>query len=226
MALDKKSDVEAVSEIDDAPPLPNNVDEETDTDFHETLPKEVLKAKHITVIKLPNKKRNSVEFKTNDNENKNKLSDKTTKMKQERHATDTESNTATDKKIKRVNKKIANTTRSSVDLPEKSRKEDKMMSKKQISESSTQSKQSDSIGSVIPVIKISTTESDEELLDKLGKKENENNTSETCVNKIKTKKSSSDFKSLQRQSSVDSINEQKMLKEKKAVDGHKYQYSL
>lgn len=117
------------------------------------------------------------------------------------------------------------------------------LSRKQTSESSNQSKQSDSISSVIPVITISTTESDEEIRqhskadDIIRSLESNNMTKEKIEIKkhdqrdsLKRIKCSSDLKSLQRQSSVDSINDNKPMKATSGKNdeegGHKYQYSL
>lgn len=108
----------------------------------------------------------------------------------------------------------------------------KVLKRKQMSESSTNSKQSDSITSVIPVITISTTESDDEMLrpPKLSNEQQSNKNAEKTCNKQElakqAKRISSELKSLRRQSSVESINENKASKEKKNEEGHKYQYSL
>lgn len=122
----------------------------------------------------------------------------------------------------------------------KKKSNDHCIQKKQSSESSNLSKQTDSIGSVIPVITISTTESDDEILQTINNEQkiinenqNEKNNekvAESVTNKnpksnLKRNRNCSDLKSLQRQSSVDSINENKSSKECEDT-GHKYQYSL
>lgn len=198
-----------MSEVDGTSALSNNVDDETDTDFHESLPKEVLKAKDITVTKHETKKKNSVEFKVNKD-----IEDKPLRIKQLEKLED---------ELEEKRKKRVFTSGSSDEKYKSSFSEDNEVfketayKKKQKSQSSTQSKQSDSIGSVIPVITISTTESDEDMFSKQKMKKE----------KIeKQKPRSADLKSLRRQSSVDSINEQKSPKEKKSEEGPKYQYSL
>lgn len=235
MALDKKSDVSATSEAPS--PFSYNIDDETDTDFHETLPKEILKAKDIKISKkIEHKKKNSVEFKTDDLEKRKRKDDSTT-------ANLEAVNEPTDKKVvaqKQLKDRIATIVTKSKppkqDEFEKDKNVDKKVNEKQTSESSTQSRQSDSIGSVIPVIMISTTESDEEALqpeEKRDTKTKERKHKEYVKlsrgiddNDKKNKKSSSDSKSLRRQSSVDSIKEQKPTKETKPEEGHKFQYSL
>lgn len=123
---------------------------------------------------------------------------------------------------------------------QKSNSNNKFKEKKQSSESSNFSKNNDSIGSVIPVITISTTESDDEILQgaknqknvKDNHKENESKPIELkkCEKRqrgnLKRNKNCSDLKSLQRQSSVDSINEKNPKERKCEETGHKYQYSL
>ncbi|KAF9421726.1 hypothetical protein HW555_002407, partial [Spodoptera exigua] len=220
MALDKKSDVEAVSEVDFPSPSPNNVDDETDTDFHETLPREVLKIKDIFILKPDKKVKNSVEFKT-DGPKKQKINEifnKGLKVKLEKIDDRTEKKAVIEKQIQDA--KEATKPKIVKEVP-KEKTNGKKIHEKQTSQSSTQSKQSDSIGSVIPVITISTTESDEEVL---SHKDN-NEKSDQKVNDDSKPKKPSDLKSLRRQSSVESISENKPSHEKKQ-DGHKYQYSL
>lgn len=231
MALDKKSD-DAVSEVDNAiPPSPNTLDDETDTDFHESLPKEVLKMKDITILKRGDRKNiTSVEF---TNESKLKTSEDSLKV-------------ASDKREEldcfskaQIIASVTEQSYSNIDHYEGFKDntvKEKNIGGKQTSESSVQSKQ-DSIGSIIPVITISTTESDDEILhtkkDK-GKEDNvkEKKRKEICKGEIsidegsKKIRGSSELKSLQRQSSVDSASEHKTVKEKKPDDGHKFQYSL
>ncbi|XP_028033498.1 uncharacterized protein LOC114245508 [Bombyx mandarina] len=223
MALDKKVDVEAVSEVDNMSPSLNNADDETDTDFHETLPKEVLKAKDITIVAHYDKaKENIVLAKRNDSEeNKTTVNGKSLKVKNDNK---------TEKKAV-FEKQMKDPQYGDIEKPEEGKapepypkqtvaqREDMRICKKQTSESSTKSKQSDSIGSVIPVITISTTESDEETLSKIEKIEEKEKDK-------KTNKNNTDLKSLRRQSSVDSIQEIKLPKEKKQEEGHKFQYSL
>ncbi|CAH1647394.1 unnamed protein product [Spodoptera littoralis] len=220
MALDKKSDVEAVSEVDIPSPSPNNVDDETDTDFHETLPREVLKIKDIFIIKPDKKVKNSVEFKTDGSKKQkiNEIFNKGLKVKLEKIDDRTEKKAVIEKQIQDAKEA---TKPKIVREMSKEKNNGKKIHEKQTSQSSTQSKQSDSIGSVIPVITISTTESDEEVLS--HKDSNEKN-----VQKVKDDgkpKKPSDLKSLRRQSSVESISENKPSHDKKQ-DGHKYQYSL
>ncbi|CAH0703168.1 unnamed protein product [Spodoptera exigua] len=220
MALDKKSDVEAVSEVDFPSPSPNNVDDETDTDFHETLPREVLKIKDIFIHKPDKKVKNSVEFKT-DGPKKQKINEifnKGLKVKLEKIDDRTEKKAVIEKQIQDA--KEATKPKIVKEVP-KEKTNGKKIHEKQTSQSSTQSKQSDSIGSVIPVITISTTESDEEVL---SHKDN-NEKGDQKVNDDSKPKKPSDLKSLRRQSSVESISENKLSHDKKQ-DGHKYQYSL
>lgn len=239
MAVDKKpeeSDIEGINIVPS--PSPNNVDDETDTDFHESLPKEILKIKDITFRTIPFKKKSSVEFKTDDIEKSRfKDEDKGLKVSLETVDDRTEKKAILEKqKQDRHREEMSPKTISKVasGTQEQVTKMKKKLNKKQTSGSSNQSKQSDSIGSVIPVITISTTESDEELLQfknnsksKNKKKGDDDQNSEAITECLKNmKKSSSDLKSLRRQSSVDSINEQKLPKEKIPDDGHKYQYSL
>lgn len=225
MALDKKTDVETVSEIDGPSPAPNNVDDETDTDFHETLPREVLKIKDITIVKPEQKKRNSVEFKT-DNGKKRKIDEifsKGLKVKLEKVDDRTDKKAVIEKQINDVKE---GTKPKIVSEVSKEKNDGKKKHEKQTSQSSTQSKQSDSVGSVIPVITISTTESDEEVLTKKDKKE-KNGQKEKHKDKTEGRpRKTPDLKSLRRQSSVESISEQKPPQEKKQDEGHKYQYSL
>ncbi|XP_049885402.1 transmembrane channel-like protein [Pectinophora gossypiella] len=226
LALDKKSEEPTSEEV---PPSPNTGDDETDTDFHETLPKEVLKIKDITISKpLDQKKKNNVEFKTETEDTKHKDNLKVKVDKEER---------SEKRPARHEEKRVAEVIDEAKPKPE-----DKQLQRKQTSESNT-SKQSDSFGSVIPVITISTTESDDEVLQsKKGKdvkekkkdvKDKEKDTKDKHSDikgknesKSKKGKSSGDLKALRRQSSVDSSNEPKMPKEKKGEEGHKYQYSL
>lgn len=229
MALDKKSDV-AVSEVDNAiPASPNLVDDETDTDFHESLPREVLKMKDITILKRgESKSRTGVDF-TNDS--KLQTSEDSLKV-----ASDKREEIDCFSKSQHI-ATAAEESHSNIDdhevIKDNTMKE-KSIGGKQTSESSVQSKQ-DSIGSIIPVITISTTESDDEILHAKKEKDKEDNVKEkkkkdNCKsetnNGSKKIRSSSELKSLQRQSSVDSVSETKMVKEKKPDDGHKFQYSL
>ncbi|XP_045490237.1 transmembrane channel-like protein [Pieris rapae] len=195
-----------------------NGDDETDTDFHENFPKAILQLKENETVHKDNeiKKRSLVEFKTKINE----LLTEVRQTSQEITDIDVERKPQAEKEI--VHRKL---------------------SRKETSESSNQSKQSDSISSVIPVITISTTESDEEILQqtKAGNvvlsiksknisKENEENKKHDKRDSLRRIKCSSDLKSLQRQSSVESINDTKLIKDilgKKDGDGgHRYQYSL
>lgn len=229
MALDKKSNG-AVTEVDNAiPPSPNALDDETDTDFHESLPREILKIKDITILKRGDRKsRTSVDF---TNESKLQTSEDSLKV-------------ATDKREEidcfsksQVIATVTEHSYSSIDDHEVFKDntvKEKYFGGKQTSESSVQSKQ-DSIGSIIPVITISTTESDDEILHTKKEKSKEDNVNEQKrkenfkgdVDKDSKKiRCSSELKSLQRQSSVDSSSEHKMVKEKKPNDGHKFQYSL
>ncbi|CAG9781757.1 unnamed protein product [Diatraea saccharalis] len=230
MALDKKPEVETVPEVINISQSSNNVDDDTDTCFHETLPKEVLKIKDIIFKSAENKKKNNVEFKTHSDENNKVTNTKIVKLKFQKLDDHAERNVAEERQDP-VKQNLES------DPPEEITKVHKKFDKKQTSESSTQSKQSDSIGSVIPVIKISITESDEEEKQNKQAKINtekepsqykpDTKTSDPSVSSLKkVKKSCSDLKALRRQSSVDSINEHKMPKEKKSEDGHKYQYSL
>ncbi|XP_045458452.1 transmembrane channel-like protein [Melitaea cinxia] len=228
LAIDRKSNGEPVS---DGHPSSHNIDEETDTDFHETLPKEVLKIKDITFNKnVEVKKKPNVEFKTEVSTESKPISEIMAKncipekiMKRSPDINDVKDNIASDKCV--LKKKKSN---------------DHCIQKKQSSESSNLSKQTDSIGSVIPVITISTTESDDEILQTINNEQkiinenqNEKNNekvAESVTNKnpksnLKRNRNCSDLKSLQRQSSVDSINENKSPKECEDT-GHKYQYSL
>ncbi|XP_063372904.1 transmembrane channel-like protein [Cydia amplana] len=180
-AVDKKSDL---FEIDNDPSISPNNDDETDTDFHETLPRDVLKAKDITIIKSDKK---IVEFKTQaSDENKLKVKvdkeDRTDKAAIEKRNNETKSRFVTTK-VDEVNE---NMTKDALE-----RKQSEV--------------------SIIPVITISTTESDEDL-----KRENKKSG--------ESSKKQPDLRSLRRQSSVDSVKEK--TEKKKPEDGHKYQYSL
>lgn len=235
MALDKKSDVSANSEAPS--PFSYNMDDETDTDFHETLPKEILKGKYIKISRnLEHKKKNSVEFKTDDLEKSRRIGDNL-KVSVEAVSEPTDKKAISHKQLKDTIATIVSKSKSpEQEDTKKVQNEDKKINEKQTSESSTQSRQSDSIGSVIPVIMISTTESDEEALqsdEKRDTKTKERKHKEYVKlsrgndeTDKKSKKSSSDSKSLRRQSSVDSIKEQKSAKEIKPEEGHKFQYSL
>ncbi|XP_052751457.1 transmembrane channel-like protein [Galleria mellonella] len=228
MAVDKKPDIEVVSETNNGvSPSSNNADEETDTDFHESLPKEVLKIKDIIFKNTQNKKKISVEFKTNEDEkSKFQIEDKSLKVKLEKVDDRTEKKAILEKQD-RIKKETGKSKTSSTEAPKQTQNIDKKLNKKQTSESSNLSRQSDSISSVIPVITISTTESDEEILQSRStkniKKEDEQDSAGTIAESLKKiNKRSSDLKSLRRQRSVDSINEPK----KKPDDGHKYKYPL
>ncbi|XP_023937963.2 transmembrane channel-like protein [Bicyclus anynana] len=221
--IDRKSNLDNIQDVT----CSHNIDEETDTDFHETLPKEVLKIKDITISKIPEYKKSPVvEFKTENI------------LKSEKPDTNaTHKNVVAEKyNTSSVNVEVNNSnifTRDNVD---------DVQYTKQDSKSSSLTKQTDSIGSVIPVITISTTESDDEVLqtvdtketcskqdkavneEKCNHKSNEHENTRICV---KRTRNCSDLKSLQRQSSVDSINENKSSKESAFEEsGHNYQYSL
>ncbi|KAJ2954092.1 hypothetical protein O0L34_g2308 [Tuta absoluta] len=199
LALDKKTE-ESVS--DDVPPSPSNYDDETDnTDFHEALPREVLSLKDITFTKPQQRKRNSVEFKT-------EIADKLTDNLKV--------------KIDKDERNEKRPDRPEVPPIEEEYKEDEKQLQRRHTSDSTTSKQSDSFGSVIPVITISTTESDDEQLHSKNETKKENK-KESDGSSKKTK--SADAKSLRRQSSVDSAKEHKPQKEKKD-DVQKYQHSL
>ncbi|XP_028177658.1 transmembrane channel-like protein 3 [Ostrinia furnacalis] len=230
LALDKKTDVETVPEVNNVSQSSNNVDDETDTDFHETLPKEVLKIKDIIFKHVDNKKKSNVEFNIDDS--KPKLADKGLKVKIEKEDDRSE-------KIANIEKQKQDLVRVDSLPTSKKTTEDEYrgkhrMDRKQTSESSTQSRQSDSIGSVIPVITISTTESDEETLQSKKSKGTikkphdieDSNIAKASETLKRMKKSSSDLKSLRRQSSVESITEKKLPKDNHSEGGHKYQYSL
>lgn len=233
MALDKKTDVETVPEVNNVSQSSNNVDDETDTDFHETLPQEVLRIKDIIFKHVDNKKKSNVEFKT-DNGKPRMVDYKGLKVNIEKEEDRSEKKANIEKQKQEVgvdpSTAIVSTTAEEVD------RGNKRMDRKQTSESSTQSRQSDSIGSVIPVITISTTESDEEILQSNKEKKESKSTKQkpqdikdsTTVHEglKRMKKSSSDLKSLRRQSSVESISEKNLPKDKKPEEGHKYQYSL
>lgn len=230
MALDKKSN-DAVSEVDNAiSPSPNPLDDETDTDFHETLPREVLKMKDITVLKRRDgKKRINVEFMSELKQQSPGDGIKVTSDKSEEFD------------CLSMTQIVASATEQSYsNSDEHEAYKDNTVKEKHIGGKqrsvSVQSKQ-DSIGSVIPVITISTTESDDEILhakNEKGKEDNvkekkrkENYKGEGSIDKgCKKTRGSSELKSLRRQSSVDSSSEHKMVKEKKPDEGHKFQYSL
>ena len=219
-----------------------SIDEETDIGFHETLPKEILKMRDITIAKNSElKKKNSVEFKTIENFNRSDHVTRDDFKEKDSLIYKLEKNRNED-----IHFKVSNTKEKVTNESKPQRKHDssdKFKQKKQSSESSNLSKNNDSIGSVIPVITISTTESDDEFLQ--GAKNckasiNTDNEKESRREKpiesksreqkqrgnLKRNKNCSDLKLLQRQGSVDSINE-KNPKEKKVEDsGYKYQYSL
>ncbi|XP_046977613.1 transmembrane channel-like protein [Vanessa cardui] len=239
LAIDKKTNEEPLPDVS---ACKNNIDEETDTDFHESLPKEVLKIKDITFIKKTEvKKKSSVEFKTEGNLVVNLEIES---PEGNTIVNNVEDNGVIEKRMKRNPdiKDIKNNATDDKYVPKKRNSNDKCIQKKQSSESSNLSKQTDSIGSVIPVITISTTESDDEVLQTINSEKNviENKGSENkkevvhekgenknSRSNLRRNRNFSDLKSLQRQSSVDSINENKSPKEKKTEDiGHKYQYSL
>lgn len=215
MALDKKTDVEPVSEADhDAQHSLDNLDDLTDTDFHETLPKEVLKIKDITIIKHSDHKR-----KYNDVFDEPKAKENVSlKVKLDEPDDRTEKKAVVEKQEKeQIREKPCEVQKEL----EKTRK----LHEKLSSQSSSQSKQSDSIGSVIPVITISTTESDDEILQhKKGTDEDNKGKEGKIVSK--NSKNNNEIKSLKRQSSVDSTNEQNVSSKNKSDNGHKYQYSL
>lgn len=221
MALDKKPDVIVDPEIEIPASLPNNADDETDTDFHEALPKEVLRLKDISIVKPQPKKRNSVEFKT-DNSKTQKINEKSLKVKLEIVEDRTEKKAIIEKQIQDAKNAVIPKT---IDEIPKEMVKSKKIQKKQVSETSTQSRQSDS--TVIPVITISTTESDEEGL-ATSEKKSKNGEKDKTKHKTEIKpRRTPDLKSLRRQSSVESINGHKPpTQETKKEEGHKYQYSL
>lgn len=232
MALDRKSEVN--ENIDKSISLSPNADDENDSDFHETLPKDVLKIKDITITDKSEQtsKWPVVNLKSFE---ENKLKSLINKIK----VSAIKENETSESKTDTANQKPENNVTGDKLVQEDKHKEsdknneDRKCSKKQPSDSSTQSKHSDSIGSVIPVITISATESDEEILQ--SRKPSKSSTDDKTIkeqtqpeaeqHKV-TKTSSSDIKSLRRQSSVDSVKEQKLSKERKNEQGHKYQYSL
>ncbi|XP_050361227.1 transmembrane channel-like protein [Nymphalis io] len=225
LAVDRKTNEEPLPDIS---PCKNNIDEETDTDFHESLPKEILKIKEITFIKKNEiKKKTSVEFKTEgDLAFNSQTTDNCTEVNS--IVENMKDNIIIEKRMKRNPdiKDIKNNTIDDRYVQKKRNSSDKFIQKKQSSESSNLSKQTDSIGSVIPVITISTTESDDEVLQTINKT-NEKVGNKNSRSNLRRNRNCSDLKSLQRQNSVDSISESKNSKEKKTEDkGHKYQYSL
>lgn len=193
--VDKKSEI---SELDNDPSISPNNGDETDTDFHETLPREVLKIKDITIVK-PDKKNVEFQAKVKDvnEENKN------TKLKADK-------DDRTDKAA--VEKRNNEAPKSRFVTTQVDEVNEKKVNKKQMSETSTHSKQSDG-GSIIPVITISTTESDDDFIHAKEKKDDSG------------AKKQIDLKSLRRQSSVDSSKEHKV-ERKRPEEGHKFQYSL
>ncbi|XP_068630050.1 transmembrane channel-like protein [Battus philenor] len=217
LALDKKPETNPIKSED-------NHEDDTDTNFHETLPKEILKIKNISVSKNSDiRKRPTVEFKPDDNELiKHRIEQTCLKVKIDKVGERTEKKAVLEKlkEDKIVEEDITSLPSKASNKDPENNKDinDKKINRKQTSESSTYSRQSDSISSVIPVITISTTESDDEIVHIPKAIE---------VQKHETaKRSSPGLKSLRRQSSVDSINDNKPHKEKKSDDGHKYQYSL
>ncbi|CAG5003308.1 unnamed protein product [Parnassius apollo] len=233
LALDKKPIIKSETSI---LTLPRTTDDETDTEFHENLPKEILKIKDITVVKIADhKKKSNVEFKHNENEVAKQRTEPV-KIKIEKIGERTEKKAILEKfKEDKIIEEDTISLSYKTANKELTRKKDetleKKINKKQTSESSTQSKQSDSISSVIPVITISTTESDDEILQPSRISEETNNKKIEYQPKEeepakKSKRNTSELKSLRRQSSVDSINENKVYKGKMSEDGHKYQYSL
>ncbi|XP_045784064.1 transmembrane channel-like protein isoform X2 [Maniola jurtina] len=224
--LDRKFNGDNIQDLT----VSHNIDEETDTDFHESLPKEVLKIKDITISKIPEyRKKSNVEFK-NVSISKRKHEDNKHCVKPGKSDTNSAEKNACIEKFSKTNvDEDTNTNTENI--------------KKQDSKSSSFSRQTDSVGSVIPVITISTTESDDEVLqtietkdkiigekDEVVQKEDDDETynkQETSKVGLKRNRNCSDLKSLQRQSSVDSINENKSPKEYKFEEtGHNYQYSL
>lgn len=216
MALDKKTDVDPVSENDhDAQHFLDNLDDLTDSDFHEALPKEVLKIKDITIIKQNDHKKKNNDVFDEPKENAG------LKVKLDKPDDRTEKKAFVEKQeIENYKKKLS-------EVQKEVEKTNKIKEKLQ-SQSSSQSKQSDSIGSIIPVITISTTESDDEILqhkkDTVEDKSKEGKKERNIVSR--NSRNGSELKSLKRQSSVDSINEQNGSSKNKSDDGHKYQYSL
>ncbi|CAK1554682.1 unnamed protein product [Leptosia nina] len=196
LALDKKSTGRTQSETSQD----QHNGDDTDTDFHEALPKVMLKIKAITVSKKHDiKNQCSIMF------------DKTKVF---------------DTHKSNIKEGIVALDEVDMEKPNQEEKEDqnkeRKLSKKQTSQSSNQSKQSDSISSVIPVITISTTESDEEILQH-SKTENVIFTSTPKERpEVKRQVKGETLKKMQRQSSVESINDKSSIKE----GGHKYQYSL
>ncbi|CAH2247433.1 jg4991 [Pararge aegeria aegeria] len=231
--IDRKSNGDNIHDIT----CSHNIDEETDTDFHESLPKEVLKIKDITISKIPEfKKKSGVEFVT-DNNMKLKYEDNKQCIKSEYPDTN---GALQEDAIGKCSKATANEDTNNGNIIDE-KNNDKKFKQKQDSTSSSLSKQTDSIGSVIPVITISTTESDDEVLqtidnektdeegkeDKKEEHDEKNNKHDNATVGLKRNRNCSDLKSLQRQSSVDSINENKSPKESKFDEsGHNYQYSL
>ncbi|XP_045541983.1 transmembrane channel-like protein [Papilio machaon] len=229
LALDKKPEVEITS--------PSSYAVDGDNELYETLPKEILKTKDISVPKISDhKKKSNVEFKSNDSDiTKYKSEQGCLKVKIDKLCERTEKKAVLEKlKEDKIIEEELTSLPSKTIIKESNTKNDgrkKSFDTKQTSESSTYSRQSDSISSVIPVITISTTESDEEQLQYpkvVGeqKKDRSHTNSNPKQELSKTNRSSSDLKSLRRQSSVDSINDSKTPKEKKTEDGYKYQYSL
>ncbi|KPJ09084.1 Transmembrane channel-like protein 3 [Papilio machaon] len=229
LALDKKPEVEITS--------PSSYAVDGDNDVYETLPKEILKTKDMTVPKISDhKKKSNVEFKSTDSDiMKYKSEQGCLKVKIDKLCERTDKKAVLEKlKEDKIIEEELTSLPSKTIIKESNTKNDgrkKSFDTKQTSESSTYSRQSDSISSVIPVITISTTESDEEQLQYpkvVGeqKKDRSYTNSNPKQELSKTNRSSSDLKSLRRQSSIDSINDSKTPKEKKTEDGYKYQYSL
>ncbi|XP_050684067.1 transmembrane channel-like protein [Leptidea sinapis] len=206
LALDKKK---CDQELHEVSCTANTENYETDTDFHESLPKDILKIKDITTIN--DQKMNS----TLENETKINL---TSKIPSENIAL---------KQNKDASYKISDTY--DAVLKTKSTQDTKVTNahvKKLVKNGN-----SDSIGSVIPVITISTTESDEDILQTNSKpqqsnekslKSHANNKSPKDRKSLSHYRSTTDLKSLQRQNSFDTV---KFNKDEKDA-GHKYQNSL
>ncbi|XP_013179025.1 PREDICTED: transmembrane channel-like protein 3 [Papilio xuthus] len=162
LALDKKPDVEIT--------LPSSYTVDGDSDLYETLPKEILKIKETTVPKISDhKKKSNVEFKSNDSDiAKYKSEQGCLKVKIDKLCERTEKKAILEKlkEDKIIEEDLTSLPSKTIIKESNSRNESRKKSfdTKQTSESSTYSRQSDSISSVIPVITISTTESDDEQL--------------------------------------------------------------
>ncbi|GBP97586.1 hypothetical protein EVAR_70341_1, partial [Eumeta japonica] len=215
-----------------------------DGEYHEALPREILEIKDIGITKDNQQIKNKSKFEFK--QEKSKL--KETIKLHEKSESSTFSNE--DKALAyRVKKEIMKRSPTKYKFVseimteeidemrycEQKESPNKMLSKKQISDPSAHTNQSDSIGSVIPLITISATESDDEILQtKIKKAKGKLEMTkalyekkyETTQSPAKNHQKGHSELKLRRQSSVDSINEQKPSKTKKAEEGPKYQYSL